>query len=257
MIRIHQIKVPVRHTRNDIERKIRKLLSIKQEQPFTFQIRKQSMDARRGHEVSYVYTVDVDLQLKQSQETKLIQQVHNKNIMLTKEECYRFPKAGTAKMQHRPIIVGSGPAGLFCAYLLAFHGYQPVIIERGKMAENRLSDVETFWQKGILDPSSNVQFGEGGAGTFSDGKLNTLVKDAVGRNQFVLETFVQSGADSSILYVNKPHIGTDKLVQVVKNLRNEIIRMGGTFYFETCLTDIHFKQRTLCSVTVESAGQKR
>ena len=102
MIRIHQIKVPVRHTRNDIERKIRKLLSIKQEQPFTFQIRKQSMDARRGHEVSYVYTVDVDLQLKQSQETKLIQQVHNKNIMLTKEECYRFPKAGTAaQANHR------------------------------------------------------------------------------------------------------------------------------------------------------------
>lgn len=257
MIRIHQIKVPVRHTRNDIEQKIRKLLSIRQEQSFTFQIRKQSIDARRGHEASYVYTIDVDLQLKQPEENKLIHKVHNKNIMLTKEKCYRFPKAGTIKMKHRPIIVGSGPAGLFCAYLLAFHGYQPVIIERGKMAENRLRDVETFWQKGILNPSSNVQFGEGGAGTFSDGKLNTLVKDAVGRNQFVLETFVQSGADSSILYVNKPHIGTDQLVQVVRNLRNEIIRMGGTFYFETCLTKIHFKQRTLCSVTVESAGQKQ
>lgn len=232
MIRIQQIKVPLRHTKNDIERKIRKLLRVKKEQPVTFRIWKQSIDARRGHEAAYVYTVDVELDLDSSKEKQLVERVHNKNIMLTKEQTYRFPKSGTDRLRHRPVIAGSGPAGLFCAYLLASHGYEPIVIERGKMAKQRLGDVETFWETGVLDTSSNVQFGEGGAGTFSDGKLNTLVKDPVGRNRFVLETFVQHGADESILYVNKPHIGTDQLIDVVANLRNHIIRLGGSFYFE-------------------------
>lgn len=257
MIRIQQIKVPVRHSRQDIERKIRKLLRLKQTQPVTFQIWKQSIDARRGQEASYIYTVDVELELKEAQEKKLIQKVHNNNIMLTRQKNYTFPQTGTEKLTYRPVIAGSGPAGLFCAYLLARYGYQPVVIERGKMAENRIRDVERFWQEGLLDPSSNVQFGEGGAGTFSDGKLNTLVKDPAGRNRFVLETFVQNGADSSILYVNKPHIGTDRLIGAVSSLRKEIIRLGGTFYFETCLTDIRTKDQKLCSVTVESNGQRR
>lgn len=257
MIRIQQIKVPVRHSRQDIEQKIRKLLHVKQEQPFTFQIWKQSIDARRGQEMSYIYTVDVELGLKEGQEKKLIQKVHNNNVMLTDRKIYTFPQTGTVQLKHRPVIAGSGPAGLFCAYLLACYGYQPIVIERGKMVDSRIRDVERFWQEGVLDPSSNVQFGEGGAGTFSDGKLNTLVKDPAGRNRFVLETFVQNGADSSILYVNKPHIGTDRLIQVVRNLREEIIRLGGTFYFETCLTDIETEGCRLCSVTVRTAGQER
>jgi len=257
MIRIQQIKVPVRHSRQDIEQKIRKLLHVKQEQPFTFQIWKQSIDARRGQEMSYIYTVDVELGLKEGQEKKLIQKVHNNNVMLTDRKNYTFPQTGTVQLKHRPVIAGSGPAGLFCAYLLACHGYQPIVIERGKMVDSRIRDVERFWQEGVLDPSSNVQFGEGGAGTFSDGKLNTLVKDPAGRNRFVLETFVQNGADSSILYVNKPHIGTDRLIQVVRNLREEIIRLGGTFYFETCLTDIETEGCRLCSATVRTAGQER
>lgn len=261
MIRIQQIKIPVKPNsfpvRQEIEQKIRKLLHLKQEQAFTFQIQKQSIDARRGREAAYVYTVDVDLDMKQAQEQKLVHRVHNNNIMLTKREVYHFSQTGTIRLEHNPVIVGSGPAGLFCAYLLALHGYRPVIIERGKMAENRLRDVEAFWQTGVLNTSSNVQFGEGGAGTFSDGKLNTLVKDPVLRNRFVLETFVQNGADSSILYLNKPHIGTDRLIQVVTNLRKEIIRLGGTFYFETCLTDLQMEQKKLRSITVETAGQKR
>lgn len=254
MIRIQQIKVPLRHTKNDIERKIRKLLRVKKEQPVTFRIWKQSIDARRGHEAAYVYTVDVELDLDSSKEKQLVERVCNKNIMLTKEQTYRFPKSGTDRLRHRPVIAGSGPAGLFCAYLLASHGYEPIVIERGKMAKQRLGDVETFWETGVLDTSSNVQFGEGGAGTFSDGKLNTLVKDPVGRNRFVLETFVQHGADESILYVNKPHIGTDQLIDVVANLRNHIIRLGGSFYFETCLTDLALRDQKLHSITVTSKG---
>ncbi|MDE7312505.1 MAG: NAD(P)-binding protein [Eubacterium sp.] len=257
MIRVLQVKVPIRHEKKDMERKIRKLLHLKPAQQFTFQIRKQSVDARRGQEPVYVYTVDVDLQIGEDREKKLVEKVHNKNIMLTKETIYQFPQAGTEKLSHRPVIVGSGPAGLFCAWLLALYGYQPVVVERGKKAEARRLDVERFWQEGALHPSSNVQFGEGGAGTFSDGKLNTLVKDPVGRNRFVLETFVQNGADSSILYVNKPHIGTDRLIEVVSTMRKEIIRLGGTFYFETCLADLQIEGGKICSITVENAGKKR
>ena len=256
MIRIHQIKVPAKHSRADIERKIQKALRLSEEQAFTFQIRKESIDARKKQAVSYVYTVDVDLdEANHAMEEELVQKIHNKNIMLTKESKYRFPKAGADRLSYRPVIVGSGPAGLFCAYLLALYGYAPIILERGKQASERFADVTAFWQDGVLEPSSNVQFGEGGAGTFSDGKLNTLVKDPLGRNRFVLETLVSCGADSNILYVNKPHVGTDRLIQVVQNLREEIIRMGGTFSFETCLTDIRTEDGRICSITASHNGQ--
>lgn len=180
--------------------------------------------------------------------------------MLTSKKTYLFPKAGNIELAQRPVIAGSGPAGLFCAYLLALYGYHPVILERGKMVQARKQDVEKFWADGSLDTESNVQFGEGGAGAFSDGKLNTLEKDRLGRNQFVLETLVECGADSSILYVNKPHIGTDMLVDVVKTLREAITSMGGTFSFETKLTDIQYEEgvqgRQLVSVTVETRGKQ-
>lgn len=253
MIRIQQIKLPLKHSMDDLERKVRKLLRLKQGEGFTYQIYKQSIDARRKNEVSYVYTVDVCIE----NSAERIKKLNNPCISLAKDVRYEFGLSRKQRLQHRPVIVGSGPAGLFCAYLLARSGYQPLVIERGKDVERRRQDVEKFWQTGILEPSSNVQFGEGGAGTFSDGKLNTLVKDRAGRSRFVLETFVHCGADSSILYVHNPHIGTDCLTKVVKNLRQEIIRLGGTFSFETCLTDIQAKEGRLHSVTVTSGGVKR
>ena len=143
------------------------------------------------------------------------------------------------------IIIGSGPAGLFCAYLLALEGYRPLVLERGACVEERKKDVDRFWETGVLDPSSNVQFGEGGAGTFSDGKLNTLVKDKTGRNRFVLETFVKFGADEDILYAHKPHIGTDVLIDVVSQMRQEIISLGGEFCFHTQVTDVDLTSKTL------------
>ncbi len=264
MIRIQQIRVPLNHSKDDIERKIKKLLRIRSDHPAAIRIKKQSIDARRGREACYVYTADADFGMNTEQEEELIKRVYNKNIMLTPNETslYSCGKDSLAvhfkkKLQHRPVIAGSGPAGLFCAYLLAMHGFEPVIIERGKKAEERKQDVEKFWKDGVLNPSSNVQFGEGGAGTFSDGKLNTLVKDTFGRNRFVLETFVKFGADSSILYVNKPHIGTDMLTGILKNMRKEIIRLGGTFYFETCLTDIGIQDEKICSVTLEKDKKTR
>ncbi len=153
-------------------------------------------------------------------------------------------------MKHRPVIIGSGPAGLFSAYMLAKYGYKPLILERGEKIENRVKTVEKFWKEGTLNPESNVQFGEGGAGTFSDGKLNTSVKDKEFRNKKVLEIFVEAGAPKEILYLNKPHIGTDLLRTVIQNLRNKIIEMGGEIRYQACLTDIEIKNSTIQSITI-------
>ena len=153
-------------------------------------------------------------------------------------------------MNHRPVVIGAGPAGLFCAYLLAREGYRPLVFERGKKVGERTEDVLHFWKTGVLDPTSNVQFGEGGAGTFSDGKLNTLVKDPLGRNRFVLDTFVSFGAPEKITYENKPHIGTDILSKVIAAMREEILHLGGTFEFESCVTDIRVENQKIRAVEI-------
>ena len=141
--------------------------------------------------------------------------------------------------------------GLFAAWQLTLAGYAPLILERGKQVEDRSADVERFWETGILQPDSNVQFGEGGAGTFSDGKLNTVVKDPSGRNRYVLETFVKFGAPSDILYDAKPHIGTDILAKVIKNMRDYLIKHGAEFRFQTCLKDIQIKENALHALVTE------
>ena len=185
------------------------------------------MDARKKEQLQYVYTIDV----KVKKEHKILQKVDNKNITLTNRIRYAVPPSGTLPLRNRPVIAGSGPAGLYCGYLLAKHGYRPLILERGEEAARRLEKVTAFWNTGNLDTQSNVQFGEGGAGTFSDGKLNTLVKDPLGRNQKVLELFVEAGAPSEILYLQKPHLGTDLLITIVQNIRRMIEDMGGEFRF--------------------------
>lgn len=158
---------------------------------------------------------------------------------------------GHERLNRRPVIVGAGPCGLFAAWQLTLAGYAPLILERGKQVEDRSADVERFWETGILQPDSNVQFGEGGAGTFSDGKLNTVVKDPSGRNRYVLETFVKFGAPSDILYDAKPHIGTDILAKVIKNMRDYLIKHGAEFRFQTCLKDIQIKENALHALVTE------
>ncbi len=235
MIRVNQLKLPIEHSEEMLRRQIIKTLHLKNEKDLIrYQIRKQSIDARRKNELSFVYTVDVEVK----QEDTILHKNKNANIIKAKDIHYHFPVAGEKQLSHRPIIVGSGPAGMFCAYELAKHGYCPIILERGSSVEERTAEVDRFWKDGILNPKTNVQFGEGGAGTFSDGKLNTLVKDVAGRNREVLEIFVKMGAPEEILYINKPHIGTDILKTVVKNIRLEIERMGGTYCFFSQLTDI-------------------
>ena len=249
MIRLTQIKLPADHTPEALTKKAAKLLRVSPEEIKELHIRKRSLDARKKPELFYSYTVDVSVK----KETEILHKVKSPQVNLCKETRYQFPESGETALKERPVIIGTGPAGLFCGLMLARHGYQPILLERGSSVEERQKKVNAFWQGGALDPQTNVQFGEGGAGTFSDGKLNTLVKDPLGRGKLVLELFTEFGADPSILYDHKPHIGTDVLVEVVKHMREEIIRLGGTVRFDTQVTDLLTESGQVCGVKVSFA----
>ena len=240
MLRISQLKLPVTHTQEQLEKKLLKMLRISRKDLGHYYIRKRSLDARKKPELYYVYSIDVEIK----NEERVLKSMKGK-VQKVSVHPYCVPEHGTERLSDRPVIIGSGPAGLFCAYLLAREGYRPLIIERGAPVRERRKDVEKFWETGVLDPSSNVQFGEGGAGTFSDGKLNTLVKDPAGRNRFVLETFVKFGAPEDILWEQKPHIGTDILIDVVETMRREIEKMGGEFRFHSQVTDLIPEEKVL------------
>lgn len=248
MIKISQLKLdvkklPVRkdtkkadrtEERNLLKQEILRLLKIKEADLLDFHIVKKSIDARKKENVKYIYV----LAAKVKKETAILRRIKNANITVLEQKHYSFTPEGTKKLKHPPVIIGMGPAGLFCALELAKSGMNPIVFERGKAVEDRIQDVEHFWKMGELDMESNVQFGEGGAGTFSDGKLNTAVKDPTGRIQKVLNTFVEYGAPEEVKYLNKPHIGTNRLQEIVKNMREEIIRLGGQVHFSSKMTDI-------------------
>lgn len=236
MIRINQLKLPITHTPEDLKKKTAKTLRINESQIKELKIIRQSLDARHKNDLLFVYTIDAAV----NQENKIIKKVNNNNIMLINLKEYQFPKQGDRKLKHRPVIVGFGPAGLFCGYMLAKAGYRPLILERGEAVEHRQKSVDEFWKTGLLNPESNVQFGEGGAGTFSDGKLNTLVKDKDGRNHEVMKIFVENGAPEEILYQQKPHLGTDVLIDIVRNMRNKIISWGGEVRFSAKVTNLAY-----------------
>lgn len=244
MIRINQIKLPIGHSMEQIEQKICKSLKIQKEQIKDYQIIKKSIDARKKPMLQYVYSVNVNV----TSEERIFKKVNDNNVMLIESKNYLLPDIDTATFKAQPVIVGAGPAGLFCAYALVLQGLCPIVIERGRRIEDRTKDVEKFWETGVLDTTSNVQFGEGGAGTFSDGKLNTLVKDPMGRNQFVLETFVKFGAPEHILYENKPHIGTDILAKIIREMRLFMEQAGAQFLFETCMTDYQVREGRVCAI---------
>ncbi len=249
MIQINQLKLPVEHTKEQLEQKIRKTLRLGKQQEFSYEILRQSLDARKKQEKKFVYSVCV----KVSQEQKILKKVSNNNITLTKRKSYHFPDSGQESLSHRPVIVGSGPAGLFCGYMLATHGYRPLILDRGEDVHSRQKKVEEFWITGKLDSQSNVQFGEGGAGTFSDGKLNTLIKDPMGRNREVLRIFTECGAPEEILYQQKPHLGTDALMGIVENMRHKIEDWGGEFRFSSQVTDLVICQERIEEIVVNDS----
>ena len=245
MLRIRQIKLPITYTQKDLKIKIAQKLKIKENEIINFQINKLSLDARDKTNLTYVFEIDANIKNE-----KHILQKKIKNVIKTPNENYQLPPHGKEKLKNQIIIVGAGPAGLFSAYMLAKAGFKPLIIERGENIENRIKTVEKFWKTGILNPNSNVQFGAGGAGTFSDGKLNTTAKDKMNRNKEVLKIFTQNGAPKEIMYINKPHIGTDLLRNVIQNLINEIIKMGGQIKYQTCLTNVNIENNKLISIEI-------
>lgn len=251
MIRINQVKIKTEHTMEQLQKKAAELLRVPVQDIKQLHIVRQSIDARKKPEIFYSYVLDVQVK----NEEKVLQVLKRKKVSSDQigrvtPVAYQFPESGTAKLDAPIVIVGTGPAGLFCGYYLALHGYRPILLERGEDVDTRKQHVEEFWKGGKLMPHSNVQFGEGGAGTFSDGKLNTLVKDRSGRNLEVLKTFVKFGAKESILYEAKPHIGTDVISDVVKKMREDIIRMGGEVRFQSCVTDIGIENGQVVNVTV-------
>ncbi|MCM1173898.1 MAG: FAD-dependent oxidoreductase [Blautia sp.] len=244
MIRISQMKMPVSHREEALPEKAAELLHIEKGDILSWRIVKKSTDARKKPDIYFIYTLDVEIRAEEKFLRRLERNArtgwgkHGVQVQKTEETAYRFPKTAASADAARPVIVGTGPAGLFCGYLLAQNGYRPILLERGKAVEDRKKDVELFWKTGVLKPDSNVQFGEGGAGAFSDGKLNTLVKDKNSRNKEVLRIFVQAGAPEEILYEAKPHIGTDLLLHIVRNMREKILAWGGEVRFESRVTDI-------------------
>lgn len=251
MIQMTQLKLPISHTEEELKKKVLQMLHLRNGQIGQINIVKRSVDARKKPDLFFIYTVNVEIK----GEANYLKQMHRKlpkGAEMILEQPYEFPKKGSIPMKHRPVIVGCGPAGLFCGLMLARAGYCPILLERGRDVDARTKDVEHFWQTGVLDVTSNVQFGEGGAGTFSDGKLNTLVKDASGRNKKVLQIFVEHGAPKEILYLNHPHIGTDVLRDVVRNIRQDILQHGGEVRFETKMEQIVTAEGKIVGVKLES-----
>lgn len=254
MLSLSNIKITLSPTQpwgtadGELLRTLSKALGLPQE-AFRATIRKKSLDARRGHPFAYLYSVDVECRDEES----ALRRLKGKFDALRREAPQEFEVPESSAPKH-PVVVGFGPAGMFCALVLARAGLEPIILERGRRVEERVGDVENFCRTRKLNPDSNVQFGEGGAGTFSDGKLATGVRDRDGYGRFILREMVKAGAPESILYDNKPHVGTDRLRVVVAGLREEIIRLGGKFLFETKLTDFEEAGGAFTAACVSAAG---
>ena len=227
-----------------------KKLGLKKQDIENLQIVRRAVDARRKNNISLNYHVLIDLEISSKQLGRLVK---DKDVTLLAEESLVEPDLGVEKIVGRPLVIGAGPAGLLAALELARYGYRPLILERGKPVAQRVDDVQRFWKDGKFDPDSNVQFGEGGAGTFSDGKLTTRVNDPVmGR---ILKDFVQAGAPKEILYEHKPHVGTDQLRVMVMGLTNEIRVFGGEIRYNAHVVDFIVKENSLSGVIL-SDGEK-
>ncbi|WAB99190.1 MULTISPECIES: NAD(P)/FAD-dependent oxidoreductase [Pseudomonas] len=253
MLRITELKLPLDHPDEALREAIVQRLGIRDEQLLSFNLFKRSYDARKKNsELLFIYTID----LETSNEAELLGKfADDRNITVAPDVTYKFVGHAPADLQERPIVVGFGPCGIFAGLLLAQMGFKPIILERGKEVRQRTKDTWGLWRKSVLNPESNVQFGEGGAGTFSDGKLYSQIKDPLHHGRKVLEEFVKAGAPDEILYINKPHIGTFRLTGMVEQMRQDIIALGGEVRFQEKVTDLLLDDGQLSGVVLESGEQ--
>jgi len=251
LYRIQNINCPLDHDEHYLRGRAAREIGVGPVNLAEFRIERRSIDARDKRDIRIVYTIVAGLESPS-------RSLGAKASAMQGEKQYRFPSPVGRRASgddERPIIVGAGPAGLFCALMLAEAGYRPLVLERGDAVQDRAKAVAAFWNGGELDPESNIQFGEGGAGTWSDGKLNTSVNDEAGRNRRVLEEFASAGAPREILYSSKPHIGTDYLVKVVANLRGKIESLGGELRFRSRVRSLELAGGRAVGVELDS-GQR-
>lgn len=238
MLRLTDIKLPLNHSDNAIEQAIFQKLGITKHELVDFTVFKRGYDARKKSNIVLIYTLDVNT----TKDAVLLEQFNkDSQVRLTPDMAYKFVAQAPETLKNRPVVIGMGPCGLFAGLVLAQMGFKPIVLERGKEVRERTKDTFGFWRKKILNTESNVQFGEGGAGTFSDGKLYSQVKDPKHYSRKVLHEFVDAGAPEEILFVSKPHIGTFKLVTMVEKMRAKIFELGGEVRFEQKVETIHFE----------------
>ncbi|GFR35926.1 hypothetical protein TCEA9_17380 [Thermobrachium celere] len=245
-VRVNNIRISLDDSIDKVMDIACKMAKVHKDDIWDYKILKESIDARRKNKIDFVYQVE----FKCNNESKVVARANSKDVLLDQTMLDDNFDFGSQKLEKRPIIVGTGPAGLFAGLILAKNGYKPLILERGSSVEKRTKDIQNFWNTGELNLESNVQFGEGGAGTFSDGKLTTRIKDT--RITYVLEEFVEAGAPKEIMYSGKPHIGTDILQTVVKNIREKIKALGGDVKFDSKVTDIIVKDGHIKGVVVNN-----
>ncbi len=235
MLRLTEMRLGLDHGEATLKAAILRALGISEAELLGYYVRRRGYDARKSGDVVFVYTLDVEVR---NEATLLARFGHSQHIRQAPDETYRYPVQAPANLKTRPVVVGAGPCGIFAGLSLARMGFKPILLERGKIVRERTKDVWSLWRERHLNPESNVQFGEGGAGTFSDGKLHTGIKDRGHHIRQILKDFVTVGAPEEILYISKPHIGTLRLVKVVEKLREMILELGGEILFESRVTDI-------------------
>ncbi len=251
MLRLTEIKLPLAHSESELKTAILKRLEIAESDLIAFSIFKRSVDARKQSAIVYIYTLDVTV----GDETSILARANlGQHIKVSPDTRYRFVAHAPNDLMSRPVVVGMGPAGIFAGLLLAQMGFRPLILERGKAVRERTRDTWGLWRNGVLNPESNVQFGEGGAGTFSDGKLYSQIKDPRFLARKVLEEFVKAGAPEEIMYVAHPHIGTFRLVGMVEKMREEILSLGGEIRFESRVDDIDLRDGAINGVVLANGS---
>ncbi|MGB8856456.1 MAG: hypothetical protein WCC58_07255, partial [Burkholderiales bacterium] len=248
MLRVNEIKLPLDHTPDDLRCAVLARLGIDAAQLTRFTIFRRSHDARKKNAILLIYSLDVDVTDEADILKRLRGAVH---VMQTPDARYKFVARSSDEKAPRPVVIGSGPCGIFAALVLAQMGFRPIVLERGKAVRERTKDTWDLWRKHILHPESNVQFGEGGAGTFSDGKLYSQIKDPKHYGRKVIDEFIKAGAPPEIAYVSKPHIGTFRLVGIVEKMRASIESLGGEFRFQQKVVDFIIKNQELREILLE------